>query len=175
MAILEVCKMGNPILRKVAKKLSFDQIKALSTQELIADMTQTMRTLGGVGIAAPQVGHSLQLCIIEVRDSSRYESAEVVSLQVFINPCIKAHSKASTSDWEGCLSVDNIRAKVERFDEICLEYYDEKALFHQKTFTGFFAKVLQHEFDHLNATLFLDRVTDVKSLTHVAEYEKYFI
>lgn len=175
MSILSVTKMGNPILRLKVKEVPIDEINSSAIQTLIKDMCETMREEEGVGIAAPQVSQSLSIMLMEIRDNTRYENATLMPLQVFINPTIIFYSKEYNSDWEGCLSVDNMRAKVKRSNKIVVTYYDENAQFHQSEFEDFYARVVQHEYDHLEGILYVDKVTDYHTFTHLDEFEKYYV
>ncbi|HXZ25190.1 MAG TPA: peptide deformylase [Nitrospiria bacterium] len=175
MAILKVTRLGHPVLRQVAKPVPPGDISSSSIQRLIDDMIETMHEYDGVGIAAPQVHHSLQLAVIEVECNPRYPQAPEIPLTVLINPQITARSDAKRLGWEGCLSVDGLRGKVPRAERLSARWLDRSGRPVQAEAQGFFAVVIQHEVDHLLGKVFLDRMADLTTLTHLKEYDRYWL
>lgn len=174
MAILKVARLGNPVLRKPAQAVPKETITAPDIQRLIDDMIDTMREYDGVGIAAPQVHVSKQIAVIEVQDNRRYPGEGPIPLTVFINPRIVQAAKRRVEDWEGCLSVSNFRGKVPRADSLDVEAYDRKGKPVALRVQGFFARVIQHECDHLAGKVFLDRMPNLSTLTHLKEFARYW-
>ena len=175
MAILKVARLGHPVLRQVAKPVSPEAIASPALQRLIDDMIETMHEYDGVGIAAPQVHESLQLAVIEVARNPRYPQAPAIPLTVLINPEITARSDAKRLGWEGCLSVEGLRGQVPRSERLSARWLDRTGRPVQAEVQGFFAVVIQHEVDHLHGKVFLDRMADLTTLTHLLEYERYWL
>lgn len=178
MAVLEIARLGHPILRETAKPVDLEELTAPGGNELqtlIDDMVDTMRAEDGVGIAAPQVAQSLQIVIVEYRQNERYPSQDDIPLTVYINPVITWAGEETGSFWEGCLSLKDLRGLVTRPREITVEAYSrqgEKMVVEAK---GFLAVVLQHEIDHLLGKVFLDRMTDLTQLAFVDEWKTYWV
>jgi|TARA_Y100000310_G_scaffold328621_1_gene397029 peptide deformylase len=176
MAILEIIRMGHPVLRRRADALSDSEIGSRDIAHLVEDMVATLHDSGGIGLAAPQVNRSIQLAIIEiVESSSRYGVIATFPLTVFVNPSISILSEETAGHWEGCLSIPAIRGFVERPQHIEVTYQDLAGEAHSMVLEGFMATVMQHEFDHLEGTLFIDKVRDTRLLSFEEEYETYQI
>jgi peptide deformylase len=175
MKILNRTQFGNPILRRKARRLSKDDILSIEIQDLIKNMRHTLLNRDyGIGIAAPQVGQNLALSVIELRATRtrpNLPKTEWKSLNI-INPEITKKYGKSKQKWEGCLSLDNVFAKAERYDKVRVKFTDEKGITQEKDFNGLLAHVLQHEIDHLNGILFVDRVNDTKTYVSESEYKK---
>ena len=174
MPILKVARLGHPVIRTPAQAVSKETIASQGLQRFIDDMIGTMREYEGVGLAAPQVHVSWQIAVIEVSDNRRYPGEGPIPLTVLINPKILASSKRQLVDWEGCLSVSELRGKVPRADLLEVEAYTrkgEKVRFHAH---GFFARVIQHECDHLAGKVFLDRMPDLSTLSHLHEFMRFW-
>ena len=174
MAILKVARLGHPVIRAQAAPVPKDTITSPEVQRLIDDMIETMREYDGVGIAAPQVHVSRQLAVIEVTENRRYPGEGPIPLTVLVNPRILNASKKHVEDWEGCLSVNELRGQVPRAESLDVEAYNrkgEKVQFHAK---GFFARIIQHECDHLVGRVFLDRMPNLLTLTHLNEFMRYW-
>jgi peptide deformylase len=165
--------MGHPILRKVAQKVKPEVIKTRQFQDFIQDLQDSMKHYGGIGIAAPQVGESLQVCVIELESINRYGEEVHLPFTVFINPEIEYLTEEQQGFWEGCLSVPGLRGFVERPQKIKVKYLDGEGLAQELTTQGFLATVIQHELDHLFGTLYIDRIKDPKLLTYQEEFEKF--
>ncbi|HEY2988692.1 MAG TPA: peptide deformylase [Candidatus Binatia bacterium] len=174
MAILKVAQLGHPVLRAGAKPLSREQIRSNETQKLIDDMVETMREYSGVGLAAVQIHESLQIAVLEVSDNPRYPQKPSAPLSVLINPEVETASDEMEDDWEGCLSVPDLRGKVPRHKTIRVRALDRRGAELAFTVSGFHARVIQHECDHLNGKVYLDRMRDLFTLSHLQEYSRFW-
>jgi len=168
--LLQVAQLGHPILRQKAKPVT--KIKSRQVQELIADLTETVMDIDGVGMAAPQAYISQRIFIIASHPNTRYPNAPLMKPTAIINPKIIWHNEIKYKDWEGCLSIPGIRALIPRFTKIKVEYTDIKGKIQTKNYADFIAKIFQHEFDHLEGLVFLDRVVDTKDIITEKEYLK---
>ncbi|PCI37354.1 MAG: peptide deformylase [Elusimicrobia bacterium] len=172
--ILKAALIGNPIIRAQAQSLEPSEITLPQTQRLIDDMIKTMHEYDGVGIAANQVHIGKRIAILEVSDAHpRYPSAPKISLQVLINPEIIEYGKKIVADWEGCLSVPGLRGQVPRSVEIRVRALDRDGNRVEFTADDFHARIIQHECDHLNGRVYLDRMNDLKTLSFLDEYRRY--
>jgi peptide deformylase len=158
MAIKSVLKMGDASLLQVAARV--EEFDTLELNSLIQDMHDTMEVENGAGLAAPQIGVSLQVVIFGVAMNPRYPDAEDVPYTVLINPVIKALTEETEEDWEGCLSVPGMRAMVPRFSKIHYQGYDQYGNLINRNVVGFHARVVQHECDHLQGILYPMRITN---------------
>jgi peptide deformylase len=175
MAILKVARLGHPVLRKVAAPVPVEEIRSRETQRLIDDMVETMREYNGAGLAANQV-HTLQrICVIEVNGNPRYPDAPSIPLTVLINPVVTPLTADLEDGWEGCLSVPDMRGMVPRYTAVRLEAYGQAGERLDVVAKEFFARVIQHETDHLNGIVYVDRMPDLSTLTHLAEWNKYWL
>jgi peptide deformylase len=173
MAILKVAHLGNPVLRKIAEPVSPEAIGAPSIQQLIDDLIETMIEYDGAGLAAPQVHVSQQIVVFEVEGNPRYPDAESIPLTVLINPKITPMTQRMEEDWEGCLSVPDLRGKVPRYTQVRIEAYDRHGKKVNYVAKDFEARVAQHECDHLAGTVFLDRMKSMDSLSFMREFLRY--
>lgn len=160
MAIKTVLRMGDPVLLQVAKKV--EQFDTPELQTLLQDMHDTMASLNGAGLAAPQIGISLQVVIFGVDYNPRYPDAETVPYTILINPKITPLSKKIEEDWEGCLSVPGMRGKVPRYTKIRYQGVDQHGNPIDRSVEGFHARVVQHECDHLIGILYPMRIRDFR-------------
>ncbi|WP_287811294.1 peptide deformylase [Pseudomonas sp.] len=158
--IRDILKMGDKRLLRVAPPVPADLFGTAELDQLIADMFETMQHVGGVGLAAPQIGVDLQLVIFGFERSERYPDAEAVPQTILINPLITPLSPATEEGWEGCLSVPGLRGVVDRYASIRYEGFDPQGQAMQRVAHGFHARVVQHECDHLIGRLYPSRVTD---------------
>lgn len=168
---LPLTYFGNPILRKKAKKIPTSEIRKASFQKLIGQMLFTMRKARGVGLAAPQIGESIQLAVVEIKKTDMRSRASLKPT-VIINPEVVLRSKAKINDWEGCLSFPAARGLVPRYKSIVVKYLDESADEKVLKLKDFQARVFQHEIDHLNGILFVDRMKDMGTLMTLGEFEQ---
>jgi len=171
MAIRKVARLGHPILRKVAEPIPERRIRSLDVQRLLDDMVETLIEYNGVGLAAPQVHESVQAIVAQVPKGFRGSSG--LPLLALLNPVIVASSEEIEEDWEGCLSIPDLRGKVPRHRSIRVRATDRGGKEREWEFEGFPARVIQHEIDHLHGIVFLDRMTDFQTLTFEAEFQRY--
>jgi len=165
MAIREIIRMGHPTLRQVARPILREELSAPWLLELVEDMKETLPAAGGIGLAAPQVDVSVRLAIIEIEGGlSRYGEIEAMPLTVFINPEIEVLDPATGGYWEGCLSVPGLRGFVERPQHVRVRALDMNGEAFELELKGFLATVFQHEFDHLDGKLYVDRLKDSRLL-----------
>lgn len=171
--IRPICRMGNPILRKKAMEVPKTFLKTDEFSQLVADLRDSMKHYGGIGIAAPQIGVAQQVAIIELEGFNRYGEEVNLPFTVFINPRIEELSDETQGFWEGCLSVPGLRGYVERPKKIKVEYLDHRGDNQVLVAEGFLATVIQHELDHLHGVLYVDRVKDSKQLSYQEEFEQF--
>lgn len=175
MAILKVARLGHPVLRKIAAPLSVTEIQSAPIQRFIDDMIETMKEYNGVGLAADQVHESKQIAVLEVADNPRYPEKPPVPLTVLINPQITPLSEETEEDWEGCLSIPDLRGRVPRFKSIRVQALDRNGREASFTAHDFHARVIQHEWDHLNGKVYLDRMRDLSTLAFLAEFARFWL
>ena len=173
--ILKVIKMGNPRLREVSEQIGLEEIKTVEFQKFIDELVETMRFQNGAGIAAPQVDVLKRVFTMEMRDNSRYPDRGNFPLYTVINPGIEAIGDVKVDSWEGCLSIPNIRGRLKRFERVKLLGLDRKGNHFEVQLDGFASVVAQHELDHLNGVLLIDRMDSMETLTFQDEYEKYWM
>lgn len=179
---LKIVQAGEPVLRHAASPLTSAEIRSAEIQRLIADMRETMHDAPGVGLAAPQVGLSLQLAVIEDRPESMHDLSPTllaererkpVPFHALINPVIRSRSDEAVDFFEGCLSVAGYVALVPRALAIEVEYLDEHEESRKVQARGWYARILQHEIDHLNGSLYLDRMRP-RSLSTVENFNRHW-
>jgi len=175
MAILKVARLGHPVLRQVAKPVPPEEIRSPEVQRLIDDMVETMREYDGAGLAANHVHTLRAIAVIEVLANPRYPDAPHIPLTVVINPVVTPIGEETEDGWEGCLSVPDLRGVVPRYRSVRLECYDRDAQKVSLIAKDFFARVIQHESDHLRGTVYLDRMRDFSTLSHIAEWNKHWL
>ena len=175
MAILKVARLGNPVLRKIAAPLTPREIQSPSFQKFIDDMIETMKEYDGVGLAADQVHESKQIAVLEVAENPRYPDKPNVPLTVLINPKISPLTDELEEDWEGCLSIPDIRGRVPRHKSIHVQARDRDGKPLEFIAVDFHARVIQHEWDHLNGKVYLDRMRDFSTLTFLTEFARYWM
>jgi peptide deformylase len=175
MAILKVARLGHPILRQVAEAVSPEAIGSPDIQGLIDDMLETMEEYDGAGLAAPQVHVSRRIVIYGVSANPRYPDADDVPLTVLVDPKVTAATKETEEDWEGCLSVPDMRGKVPRSTRVRVEAYGRDGQPLRFTAEGFHARVVQHECDHLDGILYLDRMRSLETLSFLPEFHRYWL
>lgn len=174
MPILKVARLGHPVLRMPAKPLSRSDLKDRDTQRFIDDMVETMRDYHGVGLAAPQVHDSRRIIVIEEQRGDEEETKPAVPLTVLVNPVLTPLGGGTVEDWEGCLSIPDLRGRVPRWAAISVQALDRHGKPVAVEARGFFARVIQHEVDHLDGVVFLDRMKDMATLSFLQEYATYW-
>ncbi|HEY9728200.1 MAG TPA: peptide deformylase [Chroococcales cyanobacterium] len=170
---LQIAQLGNPILRQQAQII--DNVQDEHIQRLIDDLIATAATSNGVGIAAPQVSKSYRLFIVASRPNARYPDAPTMEPTAMINPRIIARSSEVVKGWEGCLSIPGIRGLVPRSQAIEVEYTSRDSQLQRQELTGFVARIFQHEYDHLDGSVFLDRVENTQDLMSEQEYQQRIV
>ena len=175
MTVLKIAKLGNPVLRQVAKPVDLNDLAENSMQTFIDDMIETMHHEGGVGLAAPQVNRSIQIVVLEYAENERYPDEVSIPLTVLVNPILSDYSQETKEGWESCLSLVDFRGLVPRSTTVTLDAYDRQGKKIQKTVSGFEAVVLQHELDHLKGFVFLDRMKDLTQLSYQEEFEEFWL
>jgi peptide deformylase len=174
MSILKVARLGHPVLRAKASPLDQKDITSAPIQKLIDDMIATMQEYHGIGLAGPQVHEGLRLFIAGLeKENRRTGEVEIVPLAV-VNPEITPLGRDLVEDWEGCLSIPDIRGRVPRNRRVRLRGFDRDAAPIDIELEDFAARVVQHENDHLNGVLFFDRMKSFESLAYLDEYSRYW-
>jgi peptide deformylase len=175
MAILKVARMGHPVLRARARAIDPASMTSPRVQQLIDDMFETMHEYQGVGLAAPQVHESVRLFVAGFApEEDEGEDRTRVPMMALINPEITPLSQETVEDWEGCLSIPDIRGRVPRARQILVRAYDRRGKRIEMKATGFTARVIQHETDHLDGVLFFDRMKSFETLTFLDEFGRYW-
>lgn len=168
MAVLSVAKVGNPVLRQIANPVDPSTIGSPHFQEFLDDMFETMVHYEGIGLAAPQVSRSEQVVVMEC------DGNDGIPRTVLINPKIVFYGPTQSEMWEGCLSIDNMRGKVIRPSMVRVQAYDRQGVLQDIEANGLYAVCIQHEMDHLLGKLFIDRMTDMSTLTQLEEFDAYW-
>jgi peptide deformylase len=171
--VLPILEVGHPTLRERARELTAEELASPAVQTLIDDMIETKRAADGAGLAAPQVGKSLRIAIAEVGpDNPRYPYKPPIPLTVFVNPVIEPLDDELVQINEGCLSVPGMRGEVPRHVNLAVRYLDRGGIEQGEIKRGLTAGTFQHEVDHLDGVLFLDRA-DPRTLTTWEQYEHF--
>lgn len=173
MAILEIATLGHPVLREVARKLTPEELRAPETQRFIDDLVETMFDANGAGLAANQVYRPVQICAICIKNNPRYPYKPNYPLTILVNPELTLFGDETFLNYEGCLSVPNLRGEVRRSAGVRVRALDRDGKPLDFEVKGLTAGTFQHEVDHLNGKVFVDRVEDTKSLTTWAEFERH--
>ena len=171
MALRDIVQLGHPALRTPAGSVSESELGSEEMQTLIDDMLETMREAGGVGLASPQVGVPLQVFVYLAVDEER--SRDDAEERVLVNPAIEPEAGEPIYDWEGCLSISDLRGLVPRPQAVRVHALDRHGKKLDFRATDYEARIVQHEFDHLNGIVFLDRMRDLRSLAFSTEWERY--
>jgi peptide deformylase len=173
MAVLEIATVGDPVLRERAREVSVDELRSDEVQRLIDDMIETKRAAHGAGIAANQVGRALRVAVVEVEPGNpRYPYKPAVPLTVIVNPEIEPLDDEVFVVNEGCLSVPDLRGDVERLVNVRVRYLDRDGQPHEEVRRGLTAGTFQHELDHLDGVLFLDRVRDPSTFSTWEQFDR---
>lgn len=166
MTLLKIAQVGHPVLRQVARDLSLVELQSEKWQTFIADLIETMRDANGAGLAANQVYTPVRICALEVKaNNPRYPYKPEIPLTVLVNPRVTPLSEETFENYEGCLSVPDMRGVVDRYAEVSVEYLTPEGEPKTITAKGITAGTYQHEIDHLDGKLFLDRVKDPATLS----------
>lgn len=174
MAILKVARLGHPVLRQRAREVTPEEIGTPATRQLMQDMVETLVEYDGVGLAAPQVHCSKRIALVAFDESNpRHSVEDAQPLTFFFNPVVQVLDPATAGYWEGCLSVPGLRGYVERPSRVRVDYLDGQARPQTLEADGFLATVLQHEFDHLDGTLYVDRIADPARFSFIEEFARY--
>jgi peptide deformylase len=172
MKVLPRTEFGNPILRAKAKDVSVRSMRTPAFKTLVKDMIHTMRRADGVGLAAPQIGKPIRLAVMEMPFMKSRPELEKKAPIVILNPRIVSSSSAKEYDWEGCLSLRRVRGHVPRAKSITVEYLNADGKKVVEKASGLWARIFQHEIDHLDGIVYVDRMKDMKTLMTEAEYRK---
>lgn len=173
MTVLAIATIGNPVLREPARAVGRDELAATPMQQLIDDMVETMRNAAGAGIAANQVHRPVRICVIEIADNPRYPYKPNWPLTVLVNPAVRWTTDETFMNFEGCLSVPNLRGLVARSVGVRVRAWDRTGKDLDFVVSGLTAGTFQHEVDHLDGKLFVDRVTDTRTLCTWADFDRF--
>lgn len=168
MSILKVARMGHPALRQPARALDPTQVRTPAFQKLVDDMIETMFEYEGIGLAAPQVHEDVRLFVAGIEGSG-----DDLTVVPFINPVIQPTTDEIVEDWEGCLSIPDLRGQVPRPREVLIKALDRRAKPFELVLKNYPARVVQHETDHLDGVLFLDRMRTLASLSFLEEFQRF--
>ena len=173
MAVRDICTIGHPVLRQQAREVTAEELQSTEVQQLVDDLVDTMRAANGAGIAANQIGVPLRVATIEVKDNPRYPYKPPIPLTVVVNPVVEPLDDEVVEINEGCLSVPNLRGNVLRHVTVRVRYLDRFGNEHDEVKRGLTAGTFQHELDHLDGVLFVDRVHDPHTLTTWESFERF--
>lgn len=173
MPVRDILHVGNPLLRKRSRAVTRDELASPEMQQLIDDLIDTMHAANGAGIAAPQVGELVRIATMEVTENPRYPYKPRIPLTIVVNPIIEPLDDELVEINEGCLSVPNMRGNVMRNVNVRVRWWDRDGAEHDEIRRGLTAGTFQHECDHLDGLLFLDRVHDTRSLTTWEQFERF--
>lgn len=173
--ILKVARLGHPVIRTFAHPVDPGAIQAPEFQRLLDDMVETMREYTGVGLAAPQVHLPLQVAVLEVENHPRYPEMPPVPLSFLINPAVTVTDPSRVDEWEGCLSIPDLRGMVPRYRQLRVTGLGRHGEPLDFIASDFHARVIQHETDHLKGEVYLDRMSDMKSLGHLLEWQRFML
>ena len=173
MAIRKIATIGHPVLRQLARKVTREELLGADMQRFIDDLVETMVDANGAGIAANQVYEPVQICAIWVKDNPRYPYKPNVPLTILVNPEIEPLTTETFQNFEGCLSVPNMRGEVSRVTHVRVGAWDREGNAIDREVKGLTAGTFQHELDHLKGRLFVDGVTDTRTLCTWQEFERH--
>lgn len=173
MAIRKIATVGHPVLREVARALTKDELRSAAIQGLIDDLVETMRDAAGAGLAANQIYEPVRIAAIEVNQNPRYPYKPSYPLTILVNPIVTPTTSDTFLNYEGCLSVPNLRGEVRRRTGVRVQAWDREGSDLDFEVKGLTAGTFQHELDHLDGTLFLDRVEDTRTLATWADFERF--
>ena len=170
---LRIAQIGHPILRQPTRILTREELLSEEIQSFLDDLVETMREASGAGLAANQVYQSLRICAVEVRNNSRYPYRPNNPLTILVNPVLTPASDETFINYEGCLSVTNLRGQERRHCEVHVEALDREGNSISTVVKGMTAATYQHEVDHLDGRIFLDRVEDPNSVVTLENFQRY--
>ena len=173
MTLLKIAHIGHPVLRERSREITKEELLSSETQRFIDDLVETMRDANGAGLAAPQVHNPIRIAAIEVENNPRYPYKPRVPLTVLVNPVIKPLVDETFENYEGCLSVPNLRGVVKRFCDIEVTSWDREGNESTRRVRGLTAGTFQHEVDHLDGKIFVDRVEDPATFATWAEFDRF--
>ena len=173
MAIRKIATIGHPVLREVAREVTREELASAAVQTFIDDLVETMHDANGAGLAATQVYEAIRICAIEVKNNPRYPYKPNFPLTVLVNPVVTPATDETFLNYEGCLSVPNLRGEVRRFAGVRVRAWDRTGKELDFEVKGLTAGTFQHEVDHLDGKVFLDRVEDTRSLATWADFERF--
>lgn len=173
MAIRKIATLGHPVLRQVARKVTREELDTVKVQSFIDDLVETMHDAAGAGLAANQVYEPIRICAIEVRNNPRYPYKPNFPLTILVNPEVTPTTDDTFLNYEGCLSVPNLRGEVRRFTGVKVRAWDRHGKDVELDVKGLTAGTFQHEVDHLDGKVFLDRVEDTRTLATWADFERH--
>lgn len=173
MAIRKIAQIGHPVLRQRAREVTREELAAPATQQFIDDLVETMRDASGAGLAAIQVHEPIRICAIEVRNNPRYPYKPPIPLTILVNPVLTPVGDETFANNEGCLSVPNLRGTVKRFVHLHVRAWDRHGAEIDEVVHGLKAGTYQHEVDHLDGVVFVDRVDDPRTFTTWTEFERF--
>lgn len=173
MSLRKIAQIGHPVLRQPARPVTREELRTPATQQFIDDLIETMRDANGAGLAATQVYEPIQICAIEVRDNPRYPYKPNIPLTILVNPVLTPVDDETFDNYEGCLSVPNLRGQVRRWVNLHVKAMDRNGEEIDEVVHGLKAATYQHEVDHLEGKLFVDRLIDSTSLSTWTEFERY--
>jgi peptide deformylase len=171
--LLKIAQLGHPVLRQRAREITPEELASPATQQFIDDLVETMRDANGAGLAAIQVYNAVRIVAVEVNDNPRYPYKPNIPLTILINPVLEPLGEERFENYEGCLSVPNLRGVVERWAEVHVTGLNRDGTAFDRVIRGLSAGTFQHECDHLDGKLFVDRVKDPTTLTTWAEFDRY--
>lgn len=172
MAIRKIAQIGHPVLRQVAREVSREELATPAMQQFIDDLIETMHDADGAGLAAIQVYEPIQICAIEVRNNPRYPYKPQIPLTILVNPVLTAQGDETFSNFEGCLSVPNLRGRVQRNLHVRVQAWDRHGNAIEEVVHGLKAGTYQHEVDHLHGKIFVDRA-DPSTFTTWTEFDRH--
>jgi len=176
MAVRKIIRMGHPTLRRRARALRREELASQELHRLVSDMVDTLHDYGGIGLAAPQVNESVRLALIEIPGGpTRYGELDHMPLTICVNPEVEVLDETAAGYWEGCLSIPGLRGFVERPQRIRVRHLDLGGEQREIEAEGFLATVFQHEFDHLDGHLYVDRIRDPARLAFEEEFVRYLL
>lgn len=173
MPIRKIAQVGHPVLREPTREVSADELASPAIQAFIDDLVETMHDANGAGLAANQIYEPIRICAIEVLDNPRYPYKPNIPLTILVNPVLTPTTEERFANYEGCLSVPNLRGVVQRHASLRVQALDRMGNQIDEVVHGLKAATFQHEVDHLDGIVFLDRVDDPRTLTTWTEFERH--